>query len=134
MIVDAFSWRIAEMVDRLTRDRPDGSKLSVEEILNNAYAKDDKEVLLVKVVDRLHNLQTIGSMSDKKQKKTALQTLDDIMLICAFLGNIEVEFKIGNIVNKILECNDDISLLTSNSYNPLFHSNSHRCFMDLFKS
>lgn len=69
MILDAFSWRIAEMVDRLTRDRPDGSKLSVETMLNNAYEKDDKEVLLVKLIDRLHNLQTIGSMSDKKQKK-----------------------------------------------------------------
>lgn len=56
------------------------------------------------------------------------------MLICAFLGNIEVEFKIGNIVNKILEYDNNISLLTSNSYNPLFHSNSNRCFMDLFKS
>jgi len=37
MIHDNFGWRITEMVDRLTRDRPDGSKLSVEEILNNAY-------------------------------------------------------------------------------------------------
>ena len=36
MILDNFSWRIAEMVDRLTRDRPDGTKLSIEQILNNA--------------------------------------------------------------------------------------------------
>ena len=42
MILDSFGWRIAEMVDRLTRDRPDGSKLSVREILNNAYDKQDK--------------------------------------------------------------------------------------------
>ena len=34
MIIDNFSWRIAEMVDRLTRDRPNGTKLSVEDILN----------------------------------------------------------------------------------------------------
>jgi (p)ppGpp synthase/HD superfamily hydrolase len=42
MILDEFGWRIAEIVDMLTRDRPDGTKLSVEEILNNAYAKGDK--------------------------------------------------------------------------------------------
>jgi guanosine-3',5'-bis(diphosphate) 3'-pyrophosphohydrolase len=32
MIVDNFGFRIAEMTDALTRDRPDGTKLSVEEI------------------------------------------------------------------------------------------------------
>src|SRR5574343_1591086 len=37
MILDNFGWRITEIVDRLTRDRPDGAKLSVEKILNNAY-------------------------------------------------------------------------------------------------
>ena len=69
MLVDHFSWRIAEIVDRLTRDRPDGSKLSVEEILNNAYPTQDKEVLLIKVFDRLHNMQTLGNMPEQKQKK-----------------------------------------------------------------
>jgi hypothetical protein len=46
MIQDSFRKRIAEMVDMLTRDRPDGTKLSTEKILNNAYQKGDKEVLL----------------------------------------------------------------------------------------
>ena len=35
MVLDIFGMRVAEMVDRLTRDRPDGSKLSVEEIMKN---------------------------------------------------------------------------------------------------
>ena len=69
MIFDNFSWRIAEMVDMLTRDRPDGSKLSVEEIITYAYEKKDIEVLLIKLIDRLHNIQTIESMgADKMQK------------------------------------------------------------------
>ena len=59
MINDAFGQRIAEMVDRLTRDRPDGSKLSVEEIITNAYQLKDKEVLLIKLFDRFHNIQTL---------------------------------------------------------------------------
>ena len=91
MIVDAFSWRIAEMVDRLTRDRPDGSKLSVEEILNNAYAKDDKEVLLIKVVDRLHNIQTIEAQVIEKQKKTSIQTLSAFLPYLIFLGKYKLE-------------------------------------------
>ena len=98
MIVDAFSWRIAEMVDRLTRDRPDGSKLSVEEILNNAYAKDDKEELLIKVIDRLHNMQTIGVKKVEKQRKTSIETIDHILPITAIINNVQLE-KIINLLS-----------------------------------
>ena len=83
MILDNFGWRIAEMVDALTRDRPDGTKLSVEEILSNALERDDKDVLLIKVMDRMHNIMTIDSMSNEKQRKIALETLEhfvDIIL------------------------------------------------------
>ena len=38
MILDNFNERITQMVDRLTRDRPNGTKWSVEQILDNAYA------------------------------------------------------------------------------------------------
>jgi guanosine-3',5'-bis(diphosphate) 3'-pyrophosphohydrolase len=79
MILDSFGRRIEEMVDRLTRDRPDGSKLSVEEILNNAYEKNDKEVLLVKLIDRLHNLSTVKSFNQTKQIKIKTQTLEDFL-------------------------------------------------------
>lgn len=91
MILDSFGWRIAEMVDRLTRDRPDGSKLSVREILNNAYDKQDKEVLLIKIIDRLHNIQTIGSMSDKKIEKTVTETLTSFITSSIYLGLLKVE-------------------------------------------
>ena len=68
MIVDNFSWRIAEMVDRLTRDRPDGIKLSVATILNSSYQAKDKEVMLIKLFDRLHNIQTLGVKTPEKTK------------------------------------------------------------------
>jgi (p)ppGpp synthase/HD superfamily hydrolase len=86
MIHNAFGQRIAEMVDRLTRDRPDGTKLSVEEIINNAYHKKDKEVLLIKLFDRLHNMQTIGSMSTEKTKKITDETLKKFITLSIFLG------------------------------------------------
>ena len=101
MILDEFSWRIAEMVDRLTRDRPDGSKLSVEEILNNAYAKNDKEVLLIKVIDRLHNMQTIGSKTLDKIYKTSYQTFNLFISLAVFLENLKIETEIFTICHKI---------------------------------
>mgnify|MGYP006288935159 CR=1 FL=1 len=99
MILDKFSWRIAEMVDRLTRDRPDGTKLSVEEILENAYKHKDKEVLLIKFIDRLHNMETLDSMSDSKKQKIALETAT---VIIPFSEDINLE-KLLNILSvKIL--------------------------------
>ena len=99
MIVDNFGQRIAEMVDRLTRDRPDGTKLSVEEILNNAYKHKDKEVLLIKFIDRLHNMETLDSMSDSKKQKIALETAT---VIIPFSEDINLE-KLLNILSvKIL--------------------------------
>jgi len=50
VIQGTFGERIAEMVDMLTRDRPDGSKLRVEQVLNNAYHLKDKEVIANKAI------------------------------------------------------------------------------------
>ena len=85
MILDNFGWRITEMVDMLTRDRPDGSKLSVEEVLNNAYQKQEEEVLLIKLFDRLHNLTTLDVMTSEKKKKIALETLSSFVLLALSL-------------------------------------------------
>ena len=85
MILDGFGRRIEEMVDRLTRDRPDGSKLSVEEILNNAYAKGDQEVLLIKLIDRLHNIYTIKTKNENKIGKKVKKTLEIFLIF--FINN-----------------------------------------------
>ena len=91
MIFDNFSWRIAQMVDMLTRDRPDGTKLTIEEVITNAYKKADKEVLLIKLIDRLHNIQTIGSLSAKKIEKTITETLANFIASSMYLGLLEIE-------------------------------------------
>ncbi len=101
MIVDNFSWRIAEMVDMLTRDRPDGTKLSIEEILNNAYQKGDKEVLLIKLIDRLHNIQTIGVKFIDKQIKESKETLKNFVSLAMYLENINLEKAISCLCHQI---------------------------------
>jgi (p)ppGpp synthase/HD superfamily hydrolase len=87
MILDNFGWRIAQMVDRLTRDRPDGMKLSVSEIITNAYQKQDKEVLLIKLFDRLHNMQTIGVKTQEKKEKICRETINEMLVVCFYLNN-----------------------------------------------
>lgn len=107
MIVDNFGFRIAEMVDMLTRDRPDGTKLSVETILNNAYEKNDKEVLLIKCVDRLHNMQTIEAKNPEKQKKTSKETLGSVLY---FTDNMDLE-KSLNIKASLIFCPEKVNYL-----------------------
>ena len=85
MILDEFGWRIAEMVDMLTRDRPNGTKFSVEQILYNAHAKGDKEVLLIKCIDRLHNMQTLKGQSQEKINKTVKETLVNFTVLSEYL-------------------------------------------------
>ena len=91
MIHNVFGQRIAEMVDRLTRDRPDGTKLTVEEIINSTYKNGDKEVLLIKLIDRLHNIQTIESMSTQKIEKIIAETLTNFIASSMYLGLLEIE-------------------------------------------
>jgi (p)ppGpp synthase/HD superfamily hydrolase len=105
MILDEFGRRIEEMVDRLTRDRPDGSKLSVETILNNVYEKGDKEVLLIKVVDRLHNMQTIDAKSPEKQKKMIKQILKQFIGYCLYLEEKDIIHRIYREINIRLPSN-----------------------------
>jgi (p)ppGpp synthase/HD superfamily hydrolase len=133
MILDGFNWRIAQMVDRLTRDRPDGSKWSVEQILQNAYEHNDNEVLLIKVVDRLHNMMTIGIKTIGKQKKAAKETLNAILPICAYLENISTELRMGNIVNKILKYDERNNLLNYKTYNRLLNPIRRKKSIDLLE-
>ena len=101
MIQGTFGQRIAEMVNMLTRDRPDGTKLSIEEILNNAYQKGDKEVLLIKLIDRLHNIQTIGVKFLDKQIKESQETLKNFVSLAMYLENINLEKAISCLCHKI---------------------------------
>ena len=102
MIHGSFGQRIAEMVDRLTRDRPDGTKLSVEDILNNSYQEKDREVLLIKLFDRLHNIQTLGAISPEKVKKITKETLNFFIVTTMYMGYKNLEKTIYEICCKNL--------------------------------
>lgn len=97
MLFGVFGWRVAEMVDRLTRDRTDGTKLSIREILLGAYEKKDKEVLLIKCIDRLHNIQTLGVKSPEKINKTIEETLVNFILLSEYLELPSISRKIKRI-------------------------------------
>jgi guanosine-3',5'-bis(diphosphate) 3'-pyrophosphohydrolase len=90
MLAEVFGSRIAEMVDRLTRDRSDGSKISVEQVLRNAWFQNDKEVVLIKIVDRIHNISTVNYLSPEKQKEQVTETIKNFLIFAEELSLHEV--------------------------------------------
>jgi len=147
MIQGTFGERIAEMVDRLTRDRPDGTKLTVEQVLNNAYHLKDKEVLLIKLFDRLHNIQTIGGLSVEKTEKATKETLKNFITLSIYLGEkvsglLEIEKMLTELCyqsisvrqpqvqNQQMVFEDSFQLLSPNFQNDLFPKHI-LCLMEL---
>jgi len=120
MIFDNFGQRIAQMVDRLTRDRPDGSKLTIEEIITNAYKKADKEVLLIKLIDRLHNMQTIGYKSIEEIHNTSEQTFSFFISLSMFLEVLTIEVKMFIICQNLWQ--NSSKQLTEKDINSSFYS------------
>jgi (p)ppGpp synthase/HD superfamily hydrolase len=75
-IESEFNPRIAQIVDRLTRkiDHLTGKKMSAGECLLKAHELGDMESVLIKMIDRQHNMSTIGNLSKEKQEKIIKET------------------------------------------------------------
>ena len=115
-----FGWRVAQMVEGLTRIKL-GKKVSSEEILRILYEHEDKEAMTVKICDRIHNMQTIGAKSEEKQRITIKETLRSYTLLAIYLDISGIERQIyqlcdyrRNISIVKLAYNDKFSVFTSN--------------------
>jgi (p)ppGpp synthase/HD superfamily hydrolase len=94
MIAVIFSKQIARQVEDLTRVKSYG-KISAADTLNILFQQKKDDVLLIKLFDRLHNMQTIGTKSPEKVKKIIRETLREFIVVAMYLGmpKIEQEFK-----------------------------------------
>ncbi len=87
IIVCIFGATIANNVEDLTRIKPD-RKISAAETMQSLYLQNKNELLLIKIFDRLHNLQTIAAKLPEKIKKITEETLKDFMAINMDLGRL----------------------------------------------
>ena len=83
LISKEFTPRIAKIVELLTREYK-GKKLSIAETIKRIFVAEDYEALLIKGLDRVHNLQTIHGMKSKKQKEIAEETIYEIANVAAY--------------------------------------------------
>lgn len=80
MIREAFGPKVAYIVDGLTKIKDGYEKLESHVQAENIKKmmltlSDDVRVILIKLADRLHNMQTLGSMTPNKQHNIAAETL-----------------------------------------------------------
>ena len=74
MIVEIFGEEVAKHVEGLTRVKPYG-KITAEESLNILVKQKRYDTALIKLFDRIHNVQTLGAKSPEKAKKIIEETL-----------------------------------------------------------
>ena len=107
LIEKFFNSRISEIVNRLTRVQIiDGKKikLTLEQVMKNLYKHQDYESILIKEIDRLHNLETIESLTITKQTKIATETLSNLVGSLSYIVeklNIHPKFSLENTLFKI---------------------------------
>ena len=85
-IENEFGSRIAQIVYRLTRIRG-RKKISIEEITNESYMATYKDAILIKLCDRLHNLQTIEFKIKEKRTKLIKETLKHFLRLALYTEN-----------------------------------------------
>ena len=98
MIGCIFGSIISNNVEDLTRVKTD-RKISAAETMKSLYLQSKNDLLLIKIFDRLHNMQTISAKSPEKIEKITEETLKEFIIIIMSLGRIvpkilEIEKKI----------------------------------------
>jgi (p)ppGpp synthase/HD superfamily hydrolase len=91
MIAEIFNQEVANGVEDLTRIK-NGVKVTAAETLVLLYGqKNKKEIINIKLCDRLHNMQTIGAMKLEKANKIIKETAISFLVSCADLDLYEME-------------------------------------------
>ncbi|WP_341755790.1 HD domain-containing protein [Candidatus Tisiphia endosymbiont of Ptychoptera albimana] len=84
MIAEIFGSLVATAVEDLTRVKPYG-KISSKETLDLLFQQKKYDVALIKIFDRIHNLQTLGAKSPEKARKIIEETMTYFITLAVYL-------------------------------------------------
>lgn len=102
-----FNNDIAYLVDGVTKFKDDG--VSSKQELKEQYIRkvttsilSDVRVIIIKLMDRLHNMETLNYQSRDKQKKIAKETLEIYVPLAYYLGMYQIRFLLEDLAFKYL--------------------------------
>jgi len=116
MIAGLFGKRVANQVEDLTRIKFN-KKITAAETVIALFAQHKKDMLHVKLFDRLHNVKTISAMKPEKIDRIARETL------CYFIP-LAIYLKLDNIANELEQLCSVALLNVSSIYSPFVEDNS----------
>ncbi len=90
MITQIFSEEVANHIEDLTRAKFN-KKNTAGEAVNLLFIQCKKDVLHIKLIDRLHNMQTIKHMTRTKIKRIIDETIAYFIPLAAYLGLRKVQ-------------------------------------------
>jgi (p)ppGpp synthase/HD superfamily hydrolase len=100
-----FGEIIATYVEDLTRIKTCGKKITAGESIEKLFIEGKTSSIIIKMFDRIHNLQTINAKSEKSIKKTVDETLKDFIPILITLETPELLHKLTELCYKSLNVN-----------------------------
>ncbi len=120
-ITQIFDKNIARQVEALTRIKPYG-KISSGKLVDLLLVQKNRNALIIKLFDRLHNIQTIGAKSPEKAMKVIKETIEDFLLLSAYLEIRSIEKQLLNICATFIKQHFPDRHIDINHYLGLQHS------------
>ncbi|WP_341758570.1 HD domain-containing protein [Candidatus Tisiphia endosymbiont of Ditula angustiorana] len=100
MIACIFGDQVASQVEDLSRNKPHG-KISSAEIMESLWLQKKHDVALIKLFDRVHNLQTVGVKSPEKARKIIEETVMEFLLFAQHIDIIELEIALRSLCKQL---------------------------------
>ncbi|MCP5374687.1 MAG: bifunctional (p)ppGpp synthetase/guanosine-3',5'-bis(diphosphate) 3'-pyrophosphohydrolase [Rickettsiaceae bacterium] len=102
MIQTEFSPLVASQVADLSRIKVAGKKISSAEMVKSLWLQKKYDLLLIKLFDRLHNMQTISVKTPQKIHKIVEETISAFLVLAVYLNIPDAEKQIVHLCAKYI--------------------------------